>query len=197
MAEVCGSLAPAFADRTHEEPTQRVYGRLWDKFEPDEAPREAHRLLEDRLRGSSFDLASLAGKSVLDCGCGCGRYTIALALSGAAPVFGTDLGAASIETAREMAQRANVSDIDFHVADALDLPFEDAKFDFVLSNGVLHHTTDMTHGLREMWRVMKPDGRAFLYVSATGGLFWYSRQRIPDHLPLVRNRRSRIATMNQ
>lgn len=48
--------------------------------------------------------------------------------------------------------------------DAENLPFEDARFDRVSSNGVLHHTPDMPAALREVRRVLKPGGEARIIV---------------------------------
>jgi len=55
-------------------------------------------------------LEPLAGKSVLDVGCGSGRYAIACATRGAALVVGIDFAAAMIELAREYARRSGVAD---------------------------------------------------------------------------------------
>ncbi len=41
-------------------------------------------------------------------------------------------------------------------ADAEHLPFSDATFDIVFSNGVLHHTPDMRAAFAEAFRVLKP-----------------------------------------
>jgi cyclopropane fatty-acyl-phospholipid synthase-like methyltransferase len=55
-------------------------------------------------------LEPLAGKSVLDVGCGSGRYCIAYAERGAARVVGVDFAAGMIELANEYARRANLTD---------------------------------------------------------------------------------------
>ena len=47
---------------------------------------------------------------------------------------------------------------------ALKLPFEDNSFDFVFCNGVLHHTTDPIKGIKEMYRVLKPNCWSWLFV---------------------------------
>jgi ubiquinone/menaquinone biosynthesis C-methylase UbiE len=50
------------------------------------------------------------------------------------------------------------------LGDAERLPFEDARFDVVSSNGVLHHTPDMPAALREIRRVLRPGGEARIVV---------------------------------
>lgn len=45
------------------------------------------------------------------------------------------------------------------VADAENLPFKDNTFDFIYSWGVLHHTPNYQKAIREIHRVLKPDGK--------------------------------------
>src|SRR5580698_9491516 len=64
----------------------------------------------------------------------------------------------------------------FAEADVLRLPFADRSFDFVFSNGVLHHTRSWQTAFDEFVRVMRRSGFLFLY--ATGGLFWTTRRAL-------------------
>jgi len=57
-------------------------------------------------------------------------------------------------------------------ASALDLPIPDKEFDFVCCSGVLHHTLSVEKGLREIYRVLKPGGSAYLLLYGSGGIFW-------------------------
>ena len=56
-------------------------------------------------------LEPLTGKTILDVGCGSGRYCIAYAQRGAARVVGVDFAAAMVELANEHARRVGVSDV--------------------------------------------------------------------------------------
>jgi ubiquinone/menaquinone biosynthesis C-methylase UbiE len=179
MENLVAALAEAGRKRAGEAATQQVYGKLWDAFEVDVYTKEALHILRERLETGNFRLSSLEGKKVLDMGCGSGRYTIALAMCGPARVYAIDLGAASIETGAAIAERVGLRNVEFRVGNVLELPYPDGAFDFVFSNGVLHHTADMERGIREFYRVLKPGGQAFLYLYADGGLFWYSRKRMP------------------
>jgi ubiquinone/menaquinone biosynthesis C-methylase UbiE len=167
-------------DRSQEETTQQVYGHLWDKLNIDDYVKEAANIIKTRLRVSDFDLSSLKGKTVLDIGCGSGRFSIALALTGAKKVHGIDLGRKSIEQATQIANAVGINNIQFEVGDILDLPYQDGQFDFVYCNGVLHHTKNMEKGIEELYRILKPGSRAFLYLYADGGLFWHSRKKMPQ-----------------
>ena len=87
---------------------------------------------------TGVDPASLAGKLVLDAGCGGGRYA-RLAGSHGARVIGVDLSSA-VDKAASLC--AGLPDVCIVQANLLDLPVADAAFDLVFSIGVLHHTPD-------------------------------------------------------
>ena len=60
--------------------------------------------------------------------------------------------------------------------DAEALPFADGSFDRVFSNGVLHHTPDMSAALREIHRVLKPSGRVVIIVyNRNSWAFWLNQ----------------------
>lgn len=111
--------------------------------------------LGDRLTGV---------RRALDVGCGPGQFTIALAESfPEVEVVGVDLAPTMIELARDHAARSPARDrLHFQVADAAALPFDDASFDVVLSSGSIKHWPDPMAGVREMFRVLVPGGRAFI-----------------------------------
>jgi ubiquinone/menaquinone biosynthesis C-methylase UbiE len=52
--------------------------------------------------------------------------------------------------------------IQFHHGDANAIEFDDALFDWVISNSLIHHTPEPVHVLAEMWRVLKPGGILFV-----------------------------------
>jgi ubiquinone/menaquinone biosynthesis C-methylase UbiE len=58
--------------------------------------------------------------------------------------------------------------------DAERLPFENDSFDVVYSNGVIHHTPNTTAVINEVWRVLRPGGRAIIMVYAENSWhYWY------------------------
>ncbi|MBI4375866.1 MAG: class I SAM-dependent methyltransferase [Elusimicrobia bacterium] len=149
------------------EATTKHYGSLWGDFSPAHYYEEAFELLSTRLRRNGIDLDWFKGKRALDCGCGGGRYTVALKKLGLAEVVGCDGSSEAIAVARQRA--AGTAGVSYVATDVLKLPFKDGEFDLVFSNGVLHHTEDTARGLAELARVMKPAGRAWIYLYARPG----------------------------
>lgn len=106
-------------------------------------------------RSSADDLAKMVephGKLVLDLGCGTASAGAAFVRAGAM-VLGCDLSRACLAVARER--------LDGVVrADAKELPFRDAIFDYVVARGALHHMSEPGLAVREVRRVLKPGGVA-------------------------------------
>jgi SAM-dependent methyltransferase len=102
---------------------------------------------------------AIAGRiaSVLDCGCGTGYNLTQLA--GYGPAFGIDMTAAGLEVAR-MTGRPVAR------ADVTRLPFRSGRFDLVTSFDVLQCVADDTRAVKEIARVLKPDGRFVGTVAA-------------------------------
>jgi ubiquinone biosynthesis O-methyltransferase len=99
----------------------------------------------------------LAGKRVLDVGCGDGAYALSAAERGA-QVVGVDTSREMLEAARERAASKGL-EIDLREGDVQRLPFDDASFDIVLAVTVLCFVEDATEATREMARVLSPGGR--------------------------------------
>jgi SAM-dependent methyltransferase len=100
-------------------------------------------------------LEPLAGRRVLDLGCGAGEAAAYFALAGAR-VVAVDLSAEMLGVARRLARRHRVAVAPARVA-AERLPFASGSFDRVFGNGVLHHV-DLAPALDEIRRVMAPGG---------------------------------------
>lgn len=65
-----------------------------------------------------------------------------------------------------------------HCADPVLLPFDDAQFDAVLSSGVLEHVQEPEKSLVELDRVLRPDGKLYVYKlpNRTSYLEWVARR---------------------
>jgi ubiquinone/menaquinone biosynthesis C-methylase UbiE len=108
-----------------------------------------------------FDFAQLAGQpDCLEIGCGNGAVSVHFARKYDSSVVGTDVDPAQVELAQKSVTTS--PNIKFLVADATGLPFEDSRFDVVMSFQVMHHIVNWLDALREARRVLKPGGY-FIY----------------------------------
>jgi ubiquinone/menaquinone biosynthesis C-methylase UbiE len=98
---------------------------------------------------------------ILDIGSGLGILTLALAANGAREVIGVDMSLAMLEHA-EYIRLSNPSPItprvNYRLASAQRLPFRDARFDAVVCHLVLHQAHAPEPILREIVRVLRPEG---------------------------------------
>ncbi len=115
--------------------------------------------------GNPFSLGEVhAGESVLDVGCGGGVDTMiaAIMVGPTGQVVGTDMSSEMLERARENLSWTNLDNVSFQECSAEELPFPDQNFDVVISSGVFNLIPDKLTALREVFRVMKPDGRLMM-----------------------------------
>jgi SAM-dependent methyltransferase len=135
-------------------------------------------------------LGDLAGRRVLDYGCGHGMASVVLARRGAA-VTAFDLSPLYLAEAGARA-RMNGVRVEFVHADAEALPFADGSFDAVWGSAVLHHL-DLSRAARELTRVLRPGGLAVFAEPwgenpvldlARRRLPYPGKERSPDERPL-------------
>lgn len=115
------------------------------------AERNVERLRE-RLEG----LETRNMHDALELGCGTGVVTAFLAQNYGMNVCGTDFYPSQVQLARAMNRESDR--LHFEVADAARLPFADSSFDLVVSQNVFHHVPDWKGAVREVSRVLRPDG---------------------------------------
>jgi len=100
-----------------------------------------------------------ADKYVLDVGCGVGVTPCFVAKRYGCRVVGVDISKGMIEKSEERAKREGVAHkVEFRVADAQDLPFEDDLFDAVITESVTAFPEDKQGAVNEYVRVTKPGG---------------------------------------
>jgi ubiquinone/menaquinone biosynthesis C-methylase UbiE len=105
---------------------------------------------------------SVAGKSVLEVGCGAG-VDLARFARGGARVTGVDLAQSAIDLARTNFRLQQLEG-EFHVADGEHLSFPDDSFDVLYAHGVVQYTVDPEQLVQECRRVLKPGGQAIFQV---------------------------------
>jgi ubiquinone/menaquinone biosynthesis C-methylase UbiE len=99
------------------------------------------------------------GSYVLDVGCGAGVTPCFIAQRYGCRVVGVDILERMVERSKERARREKLTDrVEFRVADAQDLPFEDALFDAVITESVSSFPEDKQKAVNEYVRVTKPGG---------------------------------------
>lgn len=107
-----------------------------------------------------FSREELQGKTILDAGCGTGRF-LDISLRCGAVGVGADLSYA-VDAAYENLGRRPCAHI--IQADLRDLPFPDVSFDYIYSIGVLHHTPDCRASFHSLVRLLKPGGRISVWL---------------------------------
>lgn len=123
------------------------------------------QLLRGRIR---------SGMRVVDAACGGGRNLVYMLQSGF-EIFATDADARAIESVRRLAAHLapHLPPENFRIEPVEHMTFPDAFADVVLSSAVLHFARDGDHFdamLREMWRVLKPDGILFCRLASSIGM---------------------------
>ena len=123
---------------------------------------EEHRYQKEWHIPEAAGFASTRGLRVLEIGCGLGSDGARFAVAGA-DYTGVDLTDAAIELARKRFELFSLPGT-FRTEDAESLDFADASFDLVYSHGVLHHTPDTEGAVKEIYRVLRPGGRAIVML---------------------------------
>ena len=133
--------------------------------------------------------APLAGKHILDIGCGGGHLARALIARGAS-VTGVDSEQQAIAAARRLASNAA-----FHVASAEALPFADGHFDGVVFLNSLHHLapSGMAAALDEAARVTMPGGLVVVIEPLAEGSFFSAFMPIEDETEVRRQAQDVLA----
>lgn len=120
---------------------------------------------------------TLAGKRVLEIGCGMGLHTEELVTRGA-EVTAIDLTESAVRaTKARLAYKGLTARV--QETDAEDLPFDDGEFDLVWSWGVIHHSAHTGRIVRQIARVLAPDGETRVMV--------YNRESLIARLLLCRH----------
>jgi ubiquinone/menaquinone biosynthesis C-methylase UbiE len=149
-----------------------------------------------RLDLTVGQLEPLQGKSVLDVGCGSGRYCIAFAERGASRIVGVDFAAAMIDIANDLSRRAGVQDrCEFRVG-SFPEAVPEGSFDASTALGFFDYVAEPVAVLRAMrektrstmvlsfpksaeWRVPL---RRIRFIVARCPLFLYSERRTREIL---------------
>jgi ubiquinone/menaquinone biosynthesis C-methylase UbiE len=140
------------------------FGFQWRAFRQTQLDNESSRRSEhDFRRRTGFEPADLAGKLVLDVGCGMGRFA-EVAMRWGARVVGVDLSGAAEVAHENLYEKVKNQQAVFFQADVFQLPFTAESFDYIYSLGVLHHTPDCKAAFAALPRLLKPGGRIAIWL---------------------------------
>ena len=168
--------------------------QFWDRVvETGEPPIFAN----DAEKAHIFELlGDLEERALLECGCGFGIWSVALAQRGAR-VWAFDISEKSVA---ETTRRAHEADVGHRVKAQLiylhHLPFGDERFDLIFGSMILHHVDARAAG-RELSRVLKVGGKAVFHENSANnqllmflrntvvGRFGVPKTSTPDEHPLT------------
>ncbi|MCU0289514.1 MAG: class I SAM-dependent methyltransferase, partial [Acidobacteria bacterium] len=144
--------------------TQKSFSSEWTmlKYEDTAWGRDKSERYQEILSRLDINENDLFNKAFLDVGCGHGEIELAL---GHLPIniFAVDLSY-SVDMILESIPKDTLAHYHIIQANAHYLPFKDEIFDFVYSDGVLHHTSDTKKGVKEITRLVRENGKLFIMV---------------------------------
>jgi SAM-dependent methyltransferase len=133
------------------------FGMQWNKFTKTQLDSHSGQPISARRfwTATGWNAADLAGKWVLDVGCGAGRFA-EVALRAGAHVVALDFSNAVDACQANLGHHPNLHVIQ---ADIYSLPLASASFAFVYSLGVLQHTPDVGRAFAALPPMVQPGGR--------------------------------------
>ncbi len=152
LKDVFNELAPRWYNRFH-----------WTRFTPE--------LSELAIKWQKGRLINL----------GCGHGAEFLPFKDNFELFGVDFSAGMLTQAQRYADKFHFS-ATFTEADIRSLPFPDSYFDWAVSVATYHHLEgpqEITRGLTELYRILKPGGEAFLtFWNRHQPRFWFKKREL-------------------
>jgi arsenite methyltransferase len=103
------------------------------------------------------------GARVLDVGCGAGLDSLIASrrVGSTGKVVGVDFSKSMLARARQAAAECGVVNVEFHQADAEDLPITDGSIELALVNGIFNLNPNREAIFRELARVLQPNGKVY------------------------------------
>ncbi|NEB93539.1 class I SAM-dependent methyltransferase [Streptomyces bauhiniae] len=161
-------------DHTHVQEFFTARAADWDSKFPDDGPAYAAAVSEMGLG---------AGGRVLDAGCGTGRALPSLraAVGSSGTVIGADLTPAMLEAASQAGRGREGALL---LADVTALPLRTESLDAVFAAGLIAHLPEPSENLRELARVVRPEGTLALFhpIGRATLAARQGRQLTPDDL---------------
>lgn len=144
-----------------EEKTAEAFGYEWTRWGRLSDLYSSEEELIQEFRRFNIPQDFFRDKTVLDAGCGMGRYSYLASKMGAKRVIGIDISN-SVYSTRYIKERFD--NTAFIRGSILHLPFPFSTFDSVMSIGVLHHARDPKKAFERLVELLKPGGEIFISV---------------------------------
>jgi ubiquinone/menaquinone biosynthesis C-methylase UbiE len=139
--------------KKHKEAVQKQFAKTVEAFSKT-LTRDTAEIMAEKVEFAK----PKPGELTLDVACGPGELVLGLAAR-VGFARGIDLTQAMLLQAREFQRQRNISNAAFDRGEAEQLPYPDHSFDLVSCQCSMHHMPKPEFALREMVRVMKPEGR--------------------------------------
>lgn len=137
----------------------KFYDDFADDYDASRYSTDKQKLIDISAKAVVLDLlGNIEGKSILDCGCGTGRFADIFVRSGANAI-GMDISENMLSIAKKKVPGAK-----FIRGDVFSLPFKEKEFDIVVCSQVLTHLHKYKEPLLEMRRVMKENGTIIIDI---------------------------------
>lgn len=137
------------------------WDRSWEHVDMDRVREYIERMKGAGLLSDPIidHLKRQGAKVVCDAGCGCGAYSLKLALNGF-KVCGFDISPAAVRLTKELLSSRNIAPGDLRACSILSTGFDDDQFDAVISRDVVDHMSlvDGIAAIRELYRIVKKGG---------------------------------------
>lgn len=157
-SEILINLGRNFRNKTH--PFERENSNI-ETFEEWEYRKTREGL---KYFSTQIDLKKVfSGSYILDIGCGGGGKTAYIAKNyDVGKIYGIDISANFIEKAKKFSKSLNLTNIEFLLCNAENLPFPDESFDFVILFDTFEHLKNPIKVLKEIKRVIKKGGEVLI-----------------------------------
>jgi len=160
----CGTSFPIFRGIPRFVASDAYAGSFsfeWNRHRKTQLDSATTRESEETFREKTgLSPEDVAGRLVLDVGCGMGRFADVVSRWGGR-VVGIDLSLAVEAAQANLGGRENVRILQ---ADLFRLPFRPGTFDIMYTLGVLHHTPDCEKAFRQVVPFVRPGGRVCVWV---------------------------------
>jgi len=147
--------------QSKEQRVQQIFDNIYKKYDVMNS-LISFRLHKAWRRDIINNLKVEEGAKILDLCCGTAECTIALArkTGPGGKVYGLDFNENMLEVALEKIGKQKLQNIELLCGNAMELPFEDNQFDYATIAFGLRNVADYMQVLREMYRVIRPGGKA-------------------------------------